>query len=162
MPEWSAEVVVDEPQARALIGERFPQLAPRRLRLLGEGWDSTVWLVDERWVFRFPRREVVIAGLRRELRVLPRLAPLLPLAIPQPVFLAEPDERFRWPWVGSRLIEGREPAEAAPGDGDRVEHGRQLAAFLRALHDTDPGVADRRRRAAADRSGAARRHAVSG
>ena len=67
MPEWSAEVVVDEPQARALIGERFPQLAPRTLRLLGEGWDSTVWLVDDRWVFRFPRREVVIAGLRREL-----------------------------------------------------------------------------------------------
>ena len=60
MPEWSAEVTVDEPLARRLIAEQFPDLALDSLTLLGEGWDNTVWLVDAQWVFRFPRRTTSI------------------------------------------------------------------------------------------------------
>ena len=51
MPEWSAEVTVDEPLARRLIAAQFPEVSLRELTLLGEGWDNTVWLVDGRWVF---------------------------------------------------------------------------------------------------------------
>ena len=57
MAEWSPEQVVDESLARRLIGSQFPQLAGAAIEPLGEGWDSTVWLVDGRWSFRFPRRE---------------------------------------------------------------------------------------------------------
>ena len=67
MPDWSPELVVDEALARRLIGARFPELRVATMRLLGEGWDSTAWLVDGEWVFRFPRREVVFPGFRREL-----------------------------------------------------------------------------------------------
>ena len=49
MAEWSPEIVVDEALARRLLGEQFPELELRELRLLGEGWDNTAWLVDERW-----------------------------------------------------------------------------------------------------------------
>jgi len=51
LPEWDAEVRVDEDLARRLIGEQFPELEAREPRLLGEGWDTMVWLVDGRWVF---------------------------------------------------------------------------------------------------------------
>jgi aminoglycoside phosphotransferase (APT) family kinase protein len=139
MADWSPEVVVDEALARRLIGERFPELRLATMRLLGEGWDSTAWLVDGEWVFRFPRREVVIPGFRRELEALPRLAPELPLPIPVAVHLGEPSEDFGWPWAGSRFLPGREVAAAPPGDRDRVRHGRTLGRFLRALHDIDPG-----------------------
>jgi aminoglycoside phosphotransferase (APT) family kinase protein len=138
MPDWSPEVVVDEALARRLIGERFPELRVGTMRLLGEGWDSTAWLVDGEWVFRFPRREVVIPGFRRELEALPRLAPELPLPIPVAVHLGEPSEDFGWPWAGSRFLPGRELAEAAPGEPRRVGHGRTLGRFLRTLHDIDP------------------------
>ena len=57
-------------------------VALRSVGLLAEGWDNTVWLVDESWVFRFPRRAAAVAGVEREIAVLPRLAPFLPLPIP--------------------------------------------------------------------------------
>lgn len=139
MPDWNPELAVGEALARRLIGERFPEVRLATMRLLGEGWDSTAWLVDGEWVFRFPRREAVIPGFRRELEALPRLAPELPLPIPVAVHRAEPSADFGWPWAGSRFLPGRELAEAAPGDRDRVRHGRTLGRFLRALHDIDPG-----------------------
>ena len=138
MPEWSAERVVDEQLARQLVGGQFPPLASAPMRLLGEGWDSTVWLLDEEWVLRFPRREMVLPGLRREVEALSQLAPRLPLRIPVAELKGEPTEAFPWPWAGSRFIPGRELGEAGPPEDVRVAHGGVLGTFLRALHDVDP------------------------
>ncbi len=138
---WSPELVVDEELARSLVGDRLPHLRDAPMRLLGEGWDSTVWLAGDEWVFRFPRREVVVPGFLREVEVLPRLAPALPLPVPVAECRGEPDERFRWPWAGFRLLPGRELAEVAADDEARARHGRELGRFLRALHDVDPDTA---------------------
>ena len=43
------------------------------LRPLGAGWDNTVFLVNESFVFRFPRREIAVACMEAEIRVLPGL-----------------------------------------------------------------------------------------
>ena len=137
MPEWTAERVVDEPLARQLIAEQFPEIAAQPMRLLGEGWDSTVWRFGE-WVVRFPRREVVLPGLLREIEALAQLAPRLQLRIPVAELRGHPAEAFPWPWAGSRFIPGREVGEAAPDDDRRAAHGAALGAFLRALHDVDP------------------------
>jgi aminoglycoside phosphotransferase (APT) family kinase protein len=138
---WNPELVVDEALARALIGDRRPQLRDAPLRLLGEGWDSTVWLAGDEWLFRFPRREVVVPGFLREVEVLPRLAPALSLPVPVAEVRGEPDERFRWPWAGFRLLPGRELVDAGADDAARARHGRRLGRFLRALHDVDPATA---------------------
>ena len=137
---WNPELVVDEGLARALVGERLPHLRGAPMRLLGEGWDSTVWLAGDEWLFRFPRREVVVAGFLREIEVLPRLAPLLPLPVPVAEIRGEPDPRFRWPWAGFRPLPGRELAEVGADDAARARHGRELGRFLRALHDIDPAT----------------------
>ena len=135
MHEWSAEFTVDEELARRLIaGQCF---TPGTLRLLGEGWDNTVWLVDERWVFRFPRREVAIPGVQREIAVLGELAPQLPLPVPAPHWIGEPDDEFPWPFFGAELIPGRELADASLTHDQRCALGRPLGEFLRALHDAD-------------------------
>jgi aminoglycoside phosphotransferase (APT) family kinase protein len=89
-------------------------------------------------VFRFPRREVVVPGFLRETEVLPVLAPDLPLPIPVAAYRGEPGPEFPWPWSGSAHLPGREAADAAPPDADRVSHGAALGRFLRALHDVDP------------------------
>jgi aminoglycoside phosphotransferase (APT) family kinase protein len=132
--EWSAEVTVDEALARRLLRDQFPELELRSLRVLGEGWDVTVWLVDEEWTFRFPRREEVIPGLENEIRVLGRLGPLLPLPIPVPALVGRPSEAYRWPFYGARFLPGRELADAALDDEFRTALARPLAEFLRALH----------------------------
>jgi aminoglycoside phosphotransferase (APT) family kinase protein len=130
MPEWSPEVVVDAALARRLVGGQFPALQDTELTLLSEGWDNTVWLADHRWVFRFPRREVVVAGLRREIAVLPGLR--LPLPVPRPELIGEPAEGFPFPFFGARLLPGREPLGLS--EAQRTALGRPLAEFLRALH----------------------------
>jgi aminoglycoside phosphotransferase (APT) family kinase protein len=132
-------VVVDAGWARRLIRTQFPEVELGSLRLLGEGWDNTVWLVDERWVFRFPRREVVIPGFERELAVLPHLAELLPLTVPAPVFHGRPADGFPWPFSGAALVPGREVAVADLTDAERIREALPLARFLRALHALEPG-----------------------
>ena len=148
MPDWTAELVVDEELARRLLGQ-FRELEVESLRTLAEGWDYGIWLVNETWAFRFPRREVVVPGVRREIAVLPELAPLLPIPVPAPEFVGQPAEGFPWPFFGSRLLPGRELGEAGLEDEARNELGRSLAGFLRRLHDTElalelPGDANRR------------------
>jgi aminoglycoside phosphotransferase (APT) family kinase protein len=126
--------VVGEALARRLIGEQFPEVEQRSLQLLGAGWDNTVWLVDEQWVFRFPRKAMVIPGFRNEIAHLPALAQLLPLAIPVPTFVGEPSEDFEWPFYGAPFLPGRELAHADLDDDARAKLALPLAEFLRVLH----------------------------
>ncbi len=137
MAEWDAEVIVDEPLVRVLLAEQFPELDAGSARLLGEGWDNSVWVVEDRWAFRFPRREIALPGVERELRVLPRVAPLLPVPIPEPRFVGAPSDRFPWPFFGAPLLSGAEVADAELDDRARERLGVELGRFLRALHGVE-------------------------
>jgi len=134
--EWAAEITVDEALARRLIGAQFPDLELRSLSLLGQGWDMTVWLVNDRWVFRFPRRAMVIPGLANEIAHLSRLAPLLPLPIPSPTYLGKPSPQYGWPFYGAPFLPGRELADSGLDDISRTALARPLGEFLRTLHHT--------------------------
>jgi aminoglycoside phosphotransferase (APT) family kinase protein len=137
--EWSAEVVVDEALARRLL-RQFPDLAVDSLELIAEGWDNAVWLVDGTWAFRFPRRSIAIPGVEREIAVLPRLAPLLPLPIPVPTFVGRPAHGYPWAFFGARFLPGREVADADLSDDARSGIAGPLGSFLRALHAADAGA----------------------
>jgi aminoglycoside phosphotransferase (APT) family kinase protein len=140
MPEWSAEVVIDRPLARRLL-EQFPELAVESLRPLAEGWDYAIWVVDETWAFRFPRRAIAVPGVEREIAVLPLLAPQLPLPVPEPVFVGRPADGFPWPFFGSALLPGRELGELPLDDEARTQLGQTLASFLRRLHGANVSIA---------------------
>jgi aminoglycoside phosphotransferase (APT) family kinase protein len=125
---------VDDQLARELIGNQFAPLPRRSLSLLSEGWDYVVYRVDDDWVFRFPRRSVVVAGMENEIAVLPRLHELLPVAVPVPAYVGRPDERFAWSFYGARYLQGVEAGDAELSDDERVGLARPLALALRALH----------------------------
>lgn len=133
MARWAAEVRVDEALAEQLLAQQFPPLPERSLVLLGEGWDYSVFLVDEKWVFRFPRRAIVVPGTKREIATLPLLAPLLPVAIPKPEFVGRPSADFPWPFYGAPYLPGSEPSASLSEDA-RVALARPLARALRVLH----------------------------
>ena len=135
-----AEVAIDAGLVRALLTEQFPELDAASARFLGDGWDNSVWIVEEQWAFRFPRRAVAAELTANELRVLPRLAPLLSVPIPEPRFVGEPSGRYRWSFFGGPLLAGREPAEANLSDAEREGLGAELAGFLRVLHDLELDV----------------------
>ncbi|MFC5181225.1 phosphotransferase [Actinomadura harenae] len=89
------------------------------------GWDSRATLEDG-WVVRVPRRPDVHPRLLAEIRLMPWLAPRLPLAVPVPE-LASSDPLI----VRHRLVPG------VPLESPDAGHGHALGLFLRALHDTD-------------------------
>ena len=137
MPEWSPEIVVEEPLARQLLAAQFPGLEVASMRLAGEGWDNTAWLVDERWLFRFPRREIALDGIARELARAARARAAATPADPA-AGLRRPAE----PGVSVALLRrapgsGRELAEARLDDDGRAALARPLGRFLRALHEAE-------------------------
>jgi aminoglycoside phosphotransferase (APT) family kinase protein len=131
---WDAEIVVDPPLARALIAEQFPGLAPARLEPLGAGWDNTAFLVNGTHVFRFPRRKIAATLIETEARILPAIAPRLPLPIPQPTLVGRADARYPWPFAGYSRIPGRPASAAALDESQRADAAEPIARFLAALH----------------------------
>ena len=135
-PRWAAERPCTSERAAALVAAAFPPLRGLPVVPLAEGWDNTVHVVGDRWAFRFPRRAVALPGFRRELAVLPQLAPLVPLPVPVPELVAVDDDPVDpWPFAGARLLPGRELAEAGLSDAARTAAARVVGSFLRALHD---------------------------
>jgi aminoglycoside phosphotransferase (APT) family kinase protein len=134
MPAWDPEVVVDLPLAREVIGSQFADLARRPVRFLAAGWDNAVYVVDERWAFRFPRRAIALPGIRREIEVLPELAPMLPAPVPEPTHIGRPSDRYPWPFYGAPLLPGAELGTGSLDSDRRDALAADLGRFLRALH----------------------------
>jgi aminoglycoside phosphotransferase (APT) family kinase protein len=135
---WEAEVRVDVTLARRLIAAQFPALATLPLRVFGEGWDNVAYLVGERWVFRFPRRAISAALIETELRVLPEIAPQVPLPVPLPRFAGAPDQEFPWPFAGYERLAGDALSRSYLDGGAAQRAAHDVGAFLRALHSIDP------------------------
>jgi aminoglycoside phosphotransferase (APT) family kinase protein len=90
---------------------------------IDDGFDFRVLAVDDTWIFRFARRDGVVAALEREIAFLPFIASALAVDVPRFEYVSpEP------PFVVYRLIQG-EPLAGEDSDGVR--------AFLRALHAVD-------------------------
>ncbi|WP_067467687.1 phosphotransferase [Actinomadura macra] len=139
-PEWAPEREITPETVARLLDEAFPDLRGAPVERLAAGWDNTVFLVDGAWAFRFPRREIAVPGVEREIAALPVLAPRLPLPVPVPHYVGRPSAVFPWPFWGGRMIAGRELAEVRPPDARRVRVAAETGAFLRALHD--PALAE--------------------
>jgi len=131
---WAAERVVDPDLAGRLIESQFRDLRPVQLELLGKGWDNTAYLVNNLSVFRFPRRKVAVPLLEVEARVLPRIAPKLPVPVPRPHWIGRPVLDYPWPFSGYSLIAGRTADRAGLDGPGRSALARPLGEFLKALH----------------------------
>lgn len=131
---WTPEVEVPPELAVRLIRTQFPEVAAAELRELGAGWDNVAYVVDDRWVFRFPRREFAVPFLRAELRWLPTLAPQLPVPVSAAQFAGRPSDDFAWPFGGYPLLAGDTLCSRELAPDPRRQLARDLASFLRSLH----------------------------
>jgi len=131
---WKAELVVERDLARDLIEAQFPELAPAEVEPFGIGWDNTAYMVNDEWVFRFPRRTIAVPWIEQESRVLPRIHERLPLPIPVPAKIGVPEQRYAWPFAGYRVLPGVTACCANLTTAERVRMAAPLGGFLRALH----------------------------
>jgi aminoglycoside phosphotransferase (APT) family kinase protein len=137
MAEWDAEVVVSAADVGAIVGAQYPEFRDRRVVPYAEGWDNAGFLVDDAVLFRFPRRAIAVDLLTREIALLPRIAPLLPLPISAPQYHGIWRGEARWPFAGYRILAG-EPVSLRDLDDDaRIRIAVPLANFLRDLHALD-------------------------
>jgi aminoglycoside phosphotransferase (APT) family kinase protein len=134
---WTPEHVVSTGLARRLIHARFPDLRGVEVEPFGAGWDNTAFLAGGRLVFRFPRRAIAVELIRVEARVLPAIAPALPLAVPVPRRVGEPGLGYPWPFAGYELLPGRPASEVGLDSARREAAAPLLGRFLRTLHDRD-------------------------
>ena len=137
-PIWLADIGIDAPLALRLVSAQFPELGARNAEPFGSGWDNAAFLIDEKVVFRFPRRRSAAGFIEREVAILPRVAPHLPLAISAPRFAGSASPAFPWKFAGYDLIEGVTACSITLSDEARSGLAEPLAHFLRALHDVDP------------------------
>jgi aminoglycoside phosphotransferase (APT) family kinase protein len=85
---------------------------------------------------RLPRIDWAVEGVDKEHEWLPRLAPLLPVAIPVPLAKGMPAEGYPWPWSVYRWLGGENPTIDRIADPDSL--AKDLARFVEALHRIDP------------------------
>ncbi|MGH7491894.1 MAG: phosphotransferase [bacterium] len=133
---WDADVEIPPARAAMLIERQFPGLRPVHLAPFGTGWDNAAFLVNECFVFRFPRREISAPLIVREARILPLLAPHLPASIPVPEFVGRPAEGFPYAFAGYTLLPGQTACRCAWSEHERTSQATILAQFLASLHRT--------------------------
>ncbi len=140
---WAADYPVTETLVRGLLDSQFPELTPLDLRLLGEGWDNTAYLVNSKLVVRFPRRKMALELLMNEAKLLPIIALHVQVAIPAPTLIGAPSVDYPCPFTGYQLIPGVTACSIELDDSKRSSLASPLGAFLRALHGIP--VADEQR-----------------
>src|SRR5207249_1462262 len=135
---WKPDWVVTPELAKSLVEMAFPTLKPVSVREFDVGWDNSVFLVNNSFVFRFPRRRIAAPLMETEVRLLPWLAAQVPLPIPNPFFVGAPSSDYPCVFSGYPLIRGLTITAANVTADERRAMARPLAQFLAALHPISP------------------------
>ena len=130
------EVDIDSSLVARLLAGQFPQWAERPIRFVeSSGTDNATFRLGTDLAIRLPRASWAVGQVEKDRQFLPRLAPHVSLAVPEPLALGSPAEDYPHPWGVYRWLEGE------PFRLDQVADPNQaatdLAGFIRSLHAVD-------------------------
>ncbi|MGI9328267.1 MAG: aminoglycoside phosphotransferase family protein [Pseudomonadales bacterium] len=128
---------IDVALVRHLVSTQFPRWAHLPVSpVLLSGWDNRTFHLGDEMSIRLPSAGHYASAVTKEQTWLPRLAPHLPLPIPQPLAMGEPSDAYPWQWSIYRWLDG----EVATKDSitNLSRFARDLADFLLALQAIDP------------------------
>ncbi|MEW9547715.1 aminoglycoside phosphotransferase family protein [Nonomuraea sp. NPDC050783] len=127
---------IDAALVRRLIAAQFPQWAELPVTPVEiDGWDNRTYRLGTELTVRLPTAAGYVPAVEKEHRWLPRLAPSLPVAVPEIVAQGEPGEGYPFPWSVRRWIEGETAARGRVGDLTRFAVA--VAEFVLALRRCD-------------------------
>jgi aminoglycoside phosphotransferase (APT) family kinase protein len=129
------ELPIDEALVRRLVDEQFPEWADLPLRRV-EPWGTVnaIFRLGDELSVRLPRLASWSDEEHRVAQWLPRLAPVLPLAVPEPVARGAPAEGYPCHWSVCTWIDGETGVDAR---WEPVAAAETLAAFVAALRTVD-------------------------
>lgn len=131
-----ADILINETIARREI-EMQCGLSITSIKLLGEGFDNAVFLVNDQVVFRFPRRKRAIALLEREIAILPLIKNHLNLKVPSPRYFGNPTTEYVSPFYGHELVKGHSGCGVNLTINEYRRAASALGQFLQKLHAMD-------------------------
>src|SRR5712692_2856052 len=120
------------------IERENPGLSVRSARLLGEGWCSRAYLVNDELVFRFSKHPDQWPEVDREIKFLAWAADELPLAVPRYVHVTPHSPTAANGYSVYRYLPGRPLDVDAMTTASRSAAAETVANFLRALHGLEP------------------------
>ncbi len=126
--------------AKNVLNECFPELIISSIIPFGEGHDCKAFLVNDTYVFKFPKSEKANNNLQKELRVLRFLKGKLPLEIPQVIFSSNKSSLLPYLIIGYKQIKGRiltPELYQSFTDMEKENLAKQIADFLRILHSLE-------------------------
>jgi len=136
-PMHDDEVRIDAAAVRRMVDAQFPRWSTLPLGpVASAGTDNALFRLGTTMVVRLPRVAWATQQADKERLWLPRLAPLLPLPIPEPLAHGDPAEGYPWSWSVYRWLPGT-TASAAP-QGRPAASALALARFLAAMQRIDP------------------------
>lgn len=142
------QLPVDTALVQRLLAGQFPEWAGLPITPVASGGTvNAIYRLGDELCVRLPIMSGWDDDLDVELRWLPRLAPDLPLAVPEPVATGKPAAGYPCRWAVFRWLPG-EPYE--PGLADPVEVAEALAEFVTALRRVEPAGAPEAGRAGPD------------
>ncbi|MFR3687041.1 MAG: phosphotransferase family protein, partial [Enterococcus sp.] len=97
---------MDKEQAKTRIRQAYPELTIETVEFLGEGFDSETFLINQSYVFKFPRHARAARNLYKEAIILKEISDKLPLKVPKICFIGKADEPNQLDFVGQEKIEG--------------------------------------------------------
>ena len=131
------EVDTDISLVGRLVAAQFPQWADLPIQPVGSaGTDNALCRLGAEMVVRLPRIHWAVGQVEKEQEWLPRLAPLLPLAIPVPLAQGTPADEYPWEWSVYRWLEGETATIERIADPGQA--ATDLARFVAALQRVDP------------------------
>ena len=131
------EADIDAALVARLVSTQFPQWANLPLEPVpSAGTDNAIYRLGDGLVVRLPRIRGASERLEKEHRWLPKLAPLLPLAVPLPLARGMPADGYAWAWSIYRWLDGDPATVEGVADGRRA--AGDLARFVAALQRLDP------------------------
>lgn len=131
---------VDDDLVRRLVAAQFPQWAELPVtRWPSGGTVNAMYRLGGAMVVRLPLVAGGAEDVAAEQKWLPRLAPLLPTAVPHVLGAGRPAEGYPWPWSVYRWLPGEHPEAGALTDPVRL--AQDLAEFVAAMRSvTLPGA----------------------
>ena len=104
---WDPDDELSAPRAASLIALADSRFREASLQRLSGGWDFHTFLVDESWIFRFPKRAEISDALLREWMVIDELRRMrLRYEVPNHVIRVRPTTAYPRPFSGYPLCAG--------------------------------------------------------
>ncbi|MEU7257311.1 aminoglycoside phosphotransferase family protein [Streptomyces rimosus] len=125
---------VDDGLVRRLVAGQFPRWAELPVRRFPSGGTvNAMFRLGDDMAVRLPLTRGGAADVSLEQEWLPRLAPRLPVAVPEALAAGEPAEGYPWPWSVYRWLAGENPVAGALDEP--VLLAEDLAGFVAAMRD---------------------------